>query len=89
MVTDVFVASMLSDTFLTILTIVGPILLAAVVVGLTISIFQATTQIQEQTLTFAPKFAIILLAILLMSPFIVNTMTDFTNRIFEEIQDIR
>ncbi len=62
-----------------------PMLVAALIVGLIISIFQATTQIQEQTLAFVPKVIAIFLVILILSPWILTTMKDFTLEIFENI----
>jgi flagellar biosynthetic protein FliQ len=65
--------------------VAGPVLLLSMVVGLTISIFQAVTQIQEQTLAFIPKIAVSALAILFFAPFMLAMLTDFTARIFSTI----
>lgn len=65
-----------------------PILLVGMLVGLIISIFQATTSIQEQTLTFVPKIAAILGAIIFFGPWIVTSMVQFTLRLFERIPDM-
>ncbi|MNU08863.1 Flagellar biosynthetic protein FliQ [compost metagenome] len=53
-------------------------LLIGLIVGLAISIFQATTQIQEQTLAFVPKIVAVLLSILIFGSWIMNTLVDFT-----------
>ena len=63
----------------------GPILLIALVVGLIISLFQALTQIQEMTLSFVPKILIICLSVLLFMPFMLSTMTAFTERMADRI----
>jgi len=63
----------------------GPILLIALVVGLVISLFQALTQIQEMTLSFVPKVLIIFLSMLLFMPFMLSTMTAFTERMADRI----
>ena len=63
------------------LMMAAPLLLVGMVVGLIISIFQATTSIQEQTLTFVPKIAAILGALMLFGPWIANSMVQFANRI--------
>lgn len=63
----------------------APLLLIAMVVGLIISIFQATTSIQEQTLTFVPKIAAILGALILFGPWILASMVQFTVRLFARI----
>ncbi|MBX3386107.1 MAG: flagellar biosynthetic protein FliQ [Phycisphaeraceae bacterium] len=67
-----------AETLLLALKIVAPILGAGIVVGLVISILQSVTSIQEQTLTFVPKiFAMVLVAVLLI-PWIVARLLDFT-----------
>ncbi len=63
----------------------GPILLASLLVGLTVSIFQAMTQIQEQTLSFIPKLLIISLILLLLGPWMLNVMTTYTTNLFSEL----
>lgn len=63
----------------------APILLIGLGVGLIVSIFQATTSIQEQTLTFVPKIAAILGAIIFFGPWIFASMTQFTKNIFDQI----
>ena len=70
------------EALLTVLLVSAPILLGTLLVGLLISIFQATTQIQEQTMTFAPKIVIALLAIVLFGPWMMNILVGFTNNIF-------
>lgn len=60
----------------------APVLLLSMVVGLTVSIFQAVTQIQEPTLAFIPKIVVSALALLFFAPFILALLTDFTARIF-------
>ncbi|MNW70345.1 Flagellar biosynthetic protein FliQ [compost metagenome] len=60
-------------------------LILALVVGLIISIFQATTQIQEQTLAFVPKIIAVLLAVLLFGPWILNILVDFTYNILDNL----
>jgi flagellar biosynthesis protein FliQ len=72
------IAELVRNVLIITLKISAPILLAGVVVGLIISIFQSVTSIQEQTLTFVPKiFAMILVAVLLI-PWIVARLLDFT-----------
>ena len=63
----------------------GPLLLFALIVGLTISIFQAITQIQEMTLTFVPKILAVALALLIFLPWMINMATDFARHMFELI----
>ncbi|HTJ26116.1 MAG TPA: flagellar biosynthesis protein FliQ [Candidatus Limnocylindria bacterium] len=60
-------------------------LICGLVTGLIISIFQAVTQIQEQTLAFIPKILVVALAMLLFGPFMLAMLTDFTTRVFTNI----
>jgi flagellar biosynthetic protein FliQ len=69
------------------LLVCGPALLLGLITGLTISIFQAVTQIQEPTLTFIPKIVVVGLAILLFGPFMLAMLTDFMLRVFERIPE--
>jgi|YNPMSStandDraft_1061717.scaffolds.fasta_scaffold00009_97 flagellar biosynthetic protein FliQ len=64
------------------LIISAPILLASMLVGLIISILQATTQIQEQTLTFVPKLIAVFLVLIIMGPWILKKLMDYTIYIF-------
>jgi len=71
-----------------ILMMAAPMLLIGMLVGLVVSILQATTSIQEQTLTFVPKIIAILGSIVVFGPWIVSSMTQFTIRIIERIPDM-
>lgn len=62
-----------------------PMLLAGLVIGLMISIFQATTQINEMTLTFVPKILGVIGVIIFTMPWMINTLLDFCTRIFNMI----
>ncbi len=63
----------------------APVLILSMIVGLTISIFQAVTQIQEPTLAFIPKIVVSALALLFFAPFILALLTDFAARIFSSL----
>jgi len=76
------VITVMQDAITTILTVAGPMLIVAMVVGLIVSVFQATTQINEQTLAFVPKIVAILLTLLLTGGFIITTLTEFTERMY-------
>lgn len=62
----------------TVLIVAGPLLVVAVVVGLAVAIFQATTQIQEQTLAFVPKIIAVLVALVVFGPWMLTTLVEFT-----------
>ncbi|GEK89344.1 flagellar biosynthetic protein FliQ [Alkalibacterium putridalgicola] len=79
------VLDVLQDAFLVLIRVGGPVLITALVIGLVISIIQATTQIQEQTLSFVPKLFSILLTLVLLGNFMLNTLISFTERLFSII----
>jgi len=62
-----------------------PMLVVALVVGVAISLFQAVTQIQEMTLTFVPKIIAVFAAMILVAPWLVETLVTFTRQLFENI----
>ncbi|MBU1863367.1 MAG: flagellar biosynthetic protein FliQ [Candidatus Omnitrophica bacterium] len=64
---------------ITFLKVAGPMLAAGMIVGITVSLFQSMTQIQEITLTFIPKIIAVLLTTVLFLPWIVSTLTQFTH----------
>ncbi len=68
-----------------ILIVAAPILLIGMTVGLIISIFQATTSIQEQTLTFVPKIAAILLALMFFGPWMIRILQQYTINLISQI----
>ncbi len=63
----------------------GPVLLVGMSVGLIVAIFQATTSIQEQTLSFVPKIAAVLLVLLLLGPWIAQNFVRYTTALFQQI----
>jgi flagellar biosynthesis protein FliQ len=69
----------------TVLIVCGPLLLIALVVGLIISIFQATTQIQEQTLAFVPKIIAVLVGIVIFGPWMLSHMLSYAKEIFSNL----
>ncbi|HLS91206.1 MAG TPA: flagellar biosynthesis protein FliQ [Limnochordia bacterium] len=75
------------DALLTVLLVAGPMIGIGLLVGLIISIFQATTQIQEQTLTFAPKILAILVSGVIFGPWMLRTMIDFSERLISRAHE--
>lgn len=69
----------------TTLLISGPLLITALGIGLAVSIFQATTQIQEQTLAFIPKIAGVLIALIVFGPWMLTQMLTFAEEIFSNL----
>ena len=60
----------------------GPLLAVSIIIGLVIAIFQAATQIHEQTLTFVPKIVAIALMMLLLGPWMITMLSDFMQNMF-------
>ena len=83
--TDIDLANLLRDAMLVMLKLGGPPLLVALVVGLVISLLQAITQIHEVTLAFVPKVLAIGLALLLLGPFMLATLSGYTRLLFDRI----
>ena len=73
------------ETFKLALMISLPMLMAGLVAGLIISIFQATTQINEMTLSFVPKIILVVVVIIFLMPWMMGQMIDFTERILNMI----
>jgi flagellar biosynthetic protein FliQ len=65
--------------------VAGPMLVAGMIVGLAISIFQAATQINEMTMTFVPKILTVFVVLILTLPWAINQMTGFTVAMFNRI----
>ncbi len=66
----------------------APLMLVAMVVGLAIALVQALTQVQEATLTFVPKILAMLLTLMITLPFMMQTLTEFANRLQDKIAHI-
>lgn len=80
-----FVIRIAGEAVYTVLKASAPMLVLALVVGLMISVFQAATQIQEQTLAFVPKIVIVLLSILVFGPWILQTLIDYTYNLLDNL----
>ena len=76
------------ETLMLVLAVGGPVLVVALVVGLAVSVFQAVTQIHEMTLTFIPKIIAVGATLVLMLPWILQRMVDFTIRLLSSIPTI-
>jgi flagellar biosynthetic protein FliQ len=73
------------ETIQSIMIIIGPALIAALVIGVLIGIFQAATSINEATLTFVPKLIIVVLVLALSAPFMISNISSFFRTVFTEI----
>lgn len=83
-----FIVSLLRSSIVQTLSIAAPVLLTSMVIGLIISIFQAVTSIQDQTLTFVPKIVAILTIIGIFGAWMMNSMANFTANLFNMIPTI-
>ncbi|TWL45014.1 hypothetical protein CHCC15337_2880 [Bacillus paralicheniformis] len=63
----------------------GPLLALALLVGLIVSVFQATTQIQEQTLAFIPKIVAVLVGLVIFGPWMLSTILSFATELFSNL----
>ena len=77
------VGTVMEKALTTTLLVGGPIVLVSMAVGLTISVIQAATQINEATLTFVPKLLIVALVLVILGPSMVGQLTDFTRYVFQ------
>lgn len=87
--TENMVMSIVKEALYTSLLVGGPILILSLVVGLLVSIFQATTQIQEQTLTFVPKLIVIAITLVIGGNWMLQEIVKFTNKIMTMIAFIK
>ena len=79
------VSAALHDTMMVVIKLGGPVLLAALVVGVLMSLVQAVTQINEATLAFVPKALVVVGALALAGPFMLATMTDYTRALIDQM----
>ena len=86
--TQTMLNAIVKDTIITAAKVSAPILITVLVLGLIISIFQATTQIQEQTLTFVPKLIATAVVGIFLGSWMLQTIMSFTTRIFDLIAKI-
>jgi len=80
-----FVITMAERSVYVVLLVSGPLLALALIVGLIVSVFQATTQIQEQTLAFIPKIVAVLIGRVVFGPWMLSTIVSFTTELFSNL----
>ena len=78
-------ADLVRESLYTMLLLSAPILVAAVVIGLVVSVFQAATQIQEQTLSFVPKIVGMGIVAMLVTPWVGKLIIEFAHRMFSGV----
>lgn len=83
--TEDVVLSLGRDAIMTTVLLASPLLIAALVVGLVVSIFQAVTQINEATLTFIPKMLAIVVMMIVLAPWMTQMITSYTTELFTSL----
>jgi len=73
------------QTLVVVLIVGGPVLLAALAIGLLVALFQALTQMQEMTLVFVPKILVVVITLIALAPFMVNRMQLFMQQLADKI----
>lgn len=86
--TPEFVVGMASEAIKLTLLLSAPLLGVGLIVGLVIALLQATTQVQEMTLTFVPKIVAVLLALLAAAPWMLAKMTSYTSQVITTIPQV-
>lgn len=86
--TDAAVIKILREALMVTMIVSAPVLGIGMIVGLIISIFQTTTSIQEQTLTFVPKIIAIFIAIVVFAAWMIHTLVTYTKNVFMAIEKI-
>ncbi len=86
--TEEMVVFLARESFYYVLLIAGPLLLLSLIVGLTVSIFQAATSISEQTLTFVPKLIVVFIVTVAVMPFMISNLKTFTIELFNMIPEL-
>ena len=77
------VMEVMKEAMLVAFEMAGPLLILSIIVGLIVAVFQAATQIHEQTLTFVPKLIVIAVVLLATGSWMLNTFDGFVQRLFE------
>jgi flagellar biosynthetic protein FliQ len=83
-----FVVEVVSQAIKVTLMLSAPMLIGALLVGVLVSIFQAVTQINEQTLSFIPKILVIIATLVIFSPWMMETMVSYTQDLFTSIPEL-
>lgn len=86
--TDIYIMEICTEALYLILILSAPMLMSALVVGLFISILQATTQVQEQTLSFVPKIVATFLSLVVCGTWIASMLSAYAIRVFNDIARI-
>lgn len=82
-----FVVQIIRQGLITVMLAAGPVLISGLAIGLTVSVFQAVSQIQEMTLTFIPKIVVIFLSIMIFGPWMIRVILNFSTGILNNLHE--
>jgi len=82
------ISSIAQDTVLVAIKLIAPILLSSLAVGLLVAMFQAATQINEQTLTFIPKLAMVIIVLMVAGPWMLQVIIDYFQDLMRQIPEL-
>ena len=82
---DLYISDLMRDLLLTALMLAGPVLLVGLIVGVAVSLFQALTSVQEQTLSLVPKMLAVLAVVLLLLAPALQVIRDYAERVFGQL----
>ena len=85
---EMIIATLAKDALKTALYVAGPALLVSLVIGLTVSIFQVVTSLQDQTIAFVPKILAVMVVVVLTFPWMLRVLVQFTTRMFTDFNMI-
>ncbi len=86
--TPEMVSEIINQALKTVMILSAPMMIGALVIGILVSIFQAVTQINEQTLSFVPKILVIIGAMVIFAPWMMETMTTYTKELIINIPNM-
>ncbi len=86
--TEEIVMQLGHNALTTMIYLAGPVLIAAMLIGIIVSVFQAITQINEQTLTFIPKMVAVIIVMVVMGPWMLRVMQEYAISIFGGVGDM-
>ncbi len=86
--TEAFVITIAQEALYTVLLICAPLLGVSLIIGLLVGMFQATTQLQDVSLSFVPKIVAVLITMVILAPWILTTLINFTQSLFQNIQHL-
>jgi flagellar biosynthetic protein FliQ len=79
------IITLAKDAFVTTMLLAGPLLLVSLLVGLVVAVFQAATQVHEQTLSFVPKIIVMGLVLIFLGSWMISVMVNYTIRLYGSI----